>query len=247
MSVGTGPTGPIESARGLFICLEGGEGSGKTSMATRLKAYMEKLGRTVVEVADPGTTVLAQRARSIVLDASIPCNPEQQALLYILARSSLAEEVRQHLAAGRDVIAARWTLSTQVYQGLLGKVGLETISWLTRRFVNLDPDIYILLDASPELALARKRQAVGDAAMAADRFDGRDLTWHNSLRAAYLHVAGVYRYDIVNADKSLNDVETDVITACQCHQCFRERVSCLNCSTGPVVGHTAGLQALAVG
>lgn len=210
---------------GLFICLEGGEGSGKTTIATAVREYLEGLGRNVMEVSDPGSTPLAQRLREIVVDANIPCTPTQQALIYVTARNALAEEICQHLDLGTDVVSGRWTMSTIIYQGVLGGVGLGKVAVLTENFVNLEPDIYILLNATPEIALARKAAAVGQDAMAANRFDGRSLDWHKNIQQEYYRLALNAGYPIIDADQPLEAVKAAVIAVCQTNPKFREMVA----------------------
>ncbi len=219
-----------KQGRGIFICLEGGEGSGKTTMAAVVCQYLTELGRIAREVSDPGSTPLAQRIREIVVDATIPCTPSQQALLYIAARDALADEVTQYLDIGEDVVSGRWTLSTLVYQGALGSVGIDKVDWLTKNFISAEPDIYILLNASPEVALQRKQAAVGDAAMGKDRFDSRSLDWHRDVRNAYYLYAEEHGYPIIDADRPLEEVKQAVIAVCQANPTFRQLMQV--CTTG---------------
>lgn len=201
--------------RPMFICIEGGEGSGKTTMTAAVTAWLTSKGRKVKEVGDPGSTPLAQRLREIVVSKDIPCSPEQQALLYVAARSALGDEVKQMMKDGFDVVCGRWTLSTLVYQGLCGGAGLTKVRQLAEQFIKVNPDIYIVLDATPDLALARKRAAVGDHDFEKDRFDSRGMDWHNRVCDCYAEMARTHEYPIVDADKPLLDVEQAVIAICQ--------------------------------
>lgn len=219
-----------QPTRGLFICLEGGEGVGKTTLVGKLGEYMRQFGRTVREVADPGETVLAKKIRELVLDNSVPCTPSQQTLLYVAARNALAGEIRTYLDAGIDVISGRWTLSTLVYQGKLGEVGSDKVDWLTENFIGLHPDIYILLDVDPVIALTRKADAVGAASMQRDRFDGRDLAWHTAVRNAYVAHAEDNQHAIVDASGPLDTVQNAVIAVCRANTRFRQALS-LICAT----------------
>lgn len=201
--------------RSRFICIEGGEGSGKTTMSAAVTAWLSSLGRKVKEVYDPGSTPLAQKLREIVVSKDIPCTPEQQALLYVAARSALGDEVKSLLDNGYDVVCGRWTLSTLVYQGLCGGAGITKVRLLAEQFVPVNPDIYILLDATPEGAIARKKAAVGTHDFEKDRFDSRGMDWHNRIREGYVEFARSYEYPIVNADKPMREVEQDVIAICK--------------------------------
>lgn len=206
---------PESVDRGVFICLEGGEGSGKTTMTKVVYDYLKSIGREAREVSDPGSTPLAQRVREIVIDAHCPCTPAQQALLYVTARDALANEIRDLLDMGIDVVCGRWTLSTLVYQGELGGVDIDKIRWLTANFIDLNPDIYILLNSTPEIALTRKREAVGDSAIANDRFDSRPIDWHRAVQNAYYGYAEGKGYPVVDADRPLDEVAAAVLAICK--------------------------------
>lgn len=191
-------------------------------MAAVVREYLESRGRAVKEVSDPGSTPLSQRLREIVVDANVPCTPDQQALLYIAARDALADEVSHYLDIGTSVISGRWTMSTLIYQGILGKVGVEKVNWLAQNFVNVDPDIYILLDANPEIAIARKRQSVGEQAIAMDRFDSRPIEWHREIQTHYYMLAMDAGYPIIDANRPLDEVTQAVLSVCQANTRFRE-------------------------
>lgn len=201
--------------RSRFICIEGGEGSGKTTMSAAVTAWLSSLGRKVKKVYDPGSTPLAQKLREIVVSKDIPCTPEQQALLYVAARSALGDEVKSLLDNGYDVVCGRWTLSTLVYQGLCGGAGITKVRLLAEQFVPVNPDIYILLDATPERAIARKRAAAGTHDFEKDRFDSREMDWHNRICQGYVACARAYAYPIVNADKPMLEVAQDIIAICK--------------------------------
>lgn len=198
-----------------FICIEGGEGSGKTAMSAVVTAWLRSCGRKVTEVYDPGSTPLAQKLREIVVGKDIPCTPEQQALLYVAARSALADEIKQLLASGHDVVCGRWTLSTMIYQGICGEVGVGKVNLLTEEFIHVNPDIYIVLDATPEIAIARKKADVGEDNLAKDRFDSRDMNWHYQIRDSYTQLARKNNYPVVNADQPLVVVAGAVVAICR--------------------------------
>ena len=202
-------------SRGLFIVLEGGEGTGKTTIANWLTVRLGHHRRTAEEVADPGTSVLGLKLRELVKDKDIPMSPEQQMVLYTAARMSLAEEIEMKLAAGTDVVSGRWVLSTRVYQGIMGHIPMAQIDAMHSMYVKLNPDVCILLDCPAELGLARKQQDAGVGAMQQDRWDSKDVAWHTQLRAAYQYVAEQAGYPIVDASQMLPKVQADVIDACK--------------------------------
>lgn len=203
--------------RGIFICFEGGEGSGKTTMAHKIADRLRSFGHTVEEVADPGSTPFAQKMRELLLDKSFPCDPEQQALLYTAARRSLAEEIKIKLNQGVHVITGRWVWSTLVYQCFVQGVDPFTIEQLHDRFVTLHPDIYVLLDIDPAIALARKLAQKGSKEeIAKDRFESMDLPFHEKIREAYISVATQSNSPIVDTGQfNLEEAGEHVERLCQ--------------------------------
>ena len=207
-------------SRGLFIVLEGGEGTGKTTVANWLTARLTHHQRKAEEVADPGTSVLGLKLRELVKDKDIPMTPAQQMVLYTAARMSLVGEIEEKLAAGIDVVSGRWVLSTQVYQGVMGHIPVAQINSMHAMYVKLNPDICILLDCPPEVGLARKQQDDGVGAMMQDRWDSQDVSWHVQLRAAYRNLAEQAGYPIVDSSRMLDKVQDDVIEACKKNERF---------------------------
>lgn len=192
--------------RGRFICLEGGEGVGKTTMLPLLQATLyAQLNVPVEIVADPGTTPLGLALRKIVIDKDMPCDPESLALLYIIARRSLAEYVKSKLDQGTWVLSGRWSVSTWIYQGLNGAVGYSRAKAWCNELVSVDPDLYCILDVNPQVALDRKK-AADPAGVAADRYDSRGMDWHKKQRDTYLMIAGEFKFPIIDTSVDVPQV-----------------------------------------
>ncbi len=144
--------------RGSFIVLEGADGCGKSTQAAGLVARLTESGRDVLHVRDPGSTAVAEAVRRLLLDpATGAVGVRTETLLYMAARAQLADEVvRPALARGTIVISERWTLSTEVYQGLAGGLGVEPV----RRLADLaeggtTPDLTLVLDIDLGVGLSR--------------------------------------------------------------------------------------------
>ena len=100
--------------KGLFITLEGPDGSGKTTQAKRLKAYLETKGREVVLTREPGGTGLAETLRSLALSPEITMSKRVESLLHVAARADHVDKViRPALEAGKVVICDRFSDSTK--------------------------------------------------------------------------------------------------------------------------------------
>ena len=105
-------------SRGVFITLEGGDGSGKTTQAELLREWLSGEGRTVLRTREPGGTEVGVEIREIVLHHRGDISPRAEALLYAADRAHhVATVVRPALARGAIVVSDRYVDSSLAYQG----------------------------------------------------------------------------------------------------------------------------------
>jgi dTMP kinase len=182
--------------KGLFITFEGGEGSGKSTQARLLAADLRARGLDVLATREPGGSPFAETVRSLILDPVTPSHtPLAEALLFCAARADhLAATIRPALAGGRHVIADRFSDSTRVYQCHAGGLPRADFDLLERLVVGeTRPDLTFILDLPAPVGLARaarRRSAIADAeADATDRFERRDLGFHETLRQGFAEIA----------------------------------------------------------
>jgi dTMP kinase len=146
--------------RGLFITLEGLDGSGKTTQIKRLAAWMQKRGLDPILTRQPGGTATGDRIRALLLDSgSTPLAPmTEMALMFADRAQAIAEVIEPALASGRVVVCDRFTDSTEAYQGGGRQLGSERVLELHRLVCgNLQPDLTLLLLPPLESSLARAR------------------------------------------------------------------------------------------
>lgn len=178
-----------DTASGRFLTLEGGEGTGKSTLAKALGQRLEALGLTVVITREPGGTPLAEAARSLLLHPPEggAWTPLSEALLVNAARKDhVVKRIRPALQTGHWVICDRFADSTRVYQGLAGDVAMETLLTIERDVLGPTvPDRTLVLDAPLDLALARRTVRGG----ASDTFEARPAAFHEAVRQAFLQVA----------------------------------------------------------
>lgn len=185
MSVGQGAG---DAPRGRFIVVEGVEGSGKTTQAGLLQAFLREARMEVVATREPGGTRVGERIRRLLLHGGdVPVPDETELLLILAARSAFVREVVEPaLARGAWVVSERFDLSTFAYQGYGRGIDLRRIEPLNRVATSgLAPDLYIVLDVPAEEGLARQKlQGKGD-----DRFESAGTGFHRSVRRGYVELA----------------------------------------------------------
>ena len=197
---------------GLFITLEGGDGSGKSTQSALLVSWLEAQGRTVVVSREPGGTDLGLELREIVLHRRGEIAPRAEALIYAADRAhNIATKVRPALERGDIVVQDRYLDSSVAYQGagrVLGADEVRDVSlWATE---GLLPDLTILLD------LHEGRDRLADRTKY-DRLEAAGDDFHDRVREAYLELAAAepQRFLVLDAR---DDIESIAAT-------IRERVS----------------------
>lgn len=195
-------------AKGIFITMEGTDGSGKTTQLTFLREYLEQLGREVVVTREPGGTPIGEKLREILLD---PVNgamgDRTEVLLYAAARAQHVDErIRPALERGAVVLSDRFTDSSVAYQGYgreLGSVVGEVNAFATD---GLKPDITFFLALPP--SEGRKRMAARDF----DRIEQEQLSFHERVYAGYLAAAAEEpeRIRVIDASKSIEEVREEI-------------------------------------
>jgi dTMP kinase len=196
--------------KGLFVTIEGPEGSGKTVVARRLAAELTARGRVVRLTREPGGTRLGERVREILLGrADLGIGPRADALLFNAARAQLVQEViSPALQAGEVVVCARFVDSTLAYQGYGAGLPVGELRALASVATGgLEPDLTILLDVDPETGIRRK------TAEARNRFETFDLAFHRRVREGFLELAREEpgRWRVVDSTRHIDRVFGDVL------------------------------------
>ncbi len=187
----------------MFLSLDGGDGTGKSTQCRLLAEWLREQGHKVVTCRDPGTTPLGESVRNLVLDRhDLNIHRRSEMLLYMAARAQLVEEViRPALAAGRTVLADRYLLANVVYQGYGGGLEVDTL-WQVGRVAtgNLMPELTIVLDVPAHVAAKR---LTGEP----DRMERQGLAFHARVREGFLAEAARRPGEIVVVDASADVVK----------------------------------------
>lgn len=175
-------------ARGLFITLEGGEGSGKSTQAKRLGARLESDGHAVVLTREPGGSPGAEAIRALLVtgDADRWDGLTEALLLFAARRDHVERTIRPALDAGKVVISDRFADSTMAYQGYGHDLGRETVERLYELTLgDFKPDLTVILDLPVEEGLKRAAARGGSE----QRFEDMERTFHHRLRDGFLDIA----------------------------------------------------------
>lgn len=193
---------------GLFITLEGGEGSGKSTHAALLGQRLERAGHEVVITREPGGSPDAEVIRGLLLGGEPDrWSPVAETLLNYAAREHhLKVTIRPALARGAAVVCDRFMDSTTAYQGYAGGVDLALLAALERAVVgDLRPQLTVIFDVDPVLGLERARHRDPGKA---DRFERMDVDFHRRLREGFLAIARrePERCVVIDASQPKDDV-----------------------------------------
>lgn len=208
--------------RGLFITLEGLDGSGKTTQIKRLAQWLERHGHQVVQVRQPGGTETGDCIRAILLDSrSTHLAPmTEMALMFADRAQAIAEVIQPALDAGKIVLCDRFTDSTEAYQGGGREIGSAAVLELHRIIcANLQPDMTLLLlpGFQASLARARRRNTHAESQSGADegRFEAEQDAFYLRVWHAYRKIAArePERVVLIEGDLTVDEVHEQIVEA----------------------------------
>ena len=206
--------------RGLFITLEGLDGSGKTTQIKRLAGWLARRGQQPVVLRQPGGTATGDRIRALLLDSrSNSVAPmTEMALMFADRAQAIAEIIEPALGAGKIVLCDRFTDSTEAYQGGGRQLGSEIVLDLHRLVCkNLKPDITLLLLPGFEASLARARRR-NDRVESADgtnegRFEAEADGFFRRVWEKYHEIAArePQRVVLISGDLTIEEVHEQLV------------------------------------
>lgn len=197
-----------------FIVLEGGEGSGKSSLLIALK---EALGDAVVTTREPGGSPYAEVIRTATLKNPLAKTAPAETTLCLMfaARFDNTQNmIMPTLKEGKPVIADRFDGSSYAYQICAqSNGGLEPIFWALRERLAVTPDLYVFFDVTPEEGLrraSRRNQSLLEGKQY-DHFDDREVDFHKNVRAGYMKFFEKVPHKIIDANRPLGVVKKEFI------------------------------------
>ena len=172
--------------KGLFIVMEGPDGSGKTTQINLLEQYLKEAGYECLITREPGGTVIGEEVREFILNPEYKeMSPVTEMLLYAASRAQLVHEViGPALEAGRIVISDRFVDSSIVYQGIARNLGISTVAAVNAPGIGIyRPDGIFFIDLSEAEGIRRKKNQ-----KKLDRMEQESIDFHHLVSEGYRKV-----------------------------------------------------------
>lgn len=197
---------------GLFITLEGPEGSGKTTQIRLVTEWLSDQGLDVLTTREPGGTRIGEAIREVLLSpAHTEMCAEAEILLFSAARAQIVRETLQpHLARGGVVLCDRFADSTLAYQGYGRLLDLDMLRQITLFATGgLVPALTICLDLPVAEGLRRKQG--GDQAEW-NRMERERLDFQERVRRGFLALAAAepQRWLVLDALREREVIQTEI-------------------------------------
>lgn len=184
------------AGKGVFITLEGGEGTGKSTQARLLEIALKRMGADFIMTREPGGTDQAERIRNLLIQRnSGHFDPMTEALLLFAARREhLVNKIWPALEKGQWVVSDRFADSTRAFQGYGMGLDQGVIESLYQTVAGqFNPDVTFIFDIDPEIGLKRslkQLQVTPDKTESTeDRYERMGLAFHQRLRKGFLDIA----------------------------------------------------------
>jgi len=183
-------------SKGIFVTLEGPDGSGKSTQIEYLKEYFQNHGIQCVFTREPGGTDIGEKLRDIILDKdNNEMSDMTEALLYAASRAQhVSELIKPSLDAGKAVICDRYVDSSIAYQGYGRGLG-ESVQKINEYAIfGCMPDITFLIEIDPKVG--KHRIKAGEQ----DRLEREKLQFHDRVYEGYKEMAKLHPERIVPVD-----------------------------------------------
>lgn len=197
---------------GFLLSFEGSEGCGKSTQIRLLRERLEKAGRKVEVLREPGGTEVGESIRHLLQHAKEGhgMTAESELLLFAASRAQIVrEKIRPLLASGAFVILDRFLDSTTVYQGHARGLPLESVRAINAFAIGGTlPHLTIVLDMDTQTAWQR----IHATGRELDRMESQPPAFFEKVRQGYLDIASAEpeRIVVVDASREASQVHDDI-------------------------------------
>ena len=196
--------------KGIFITLEGPDGSGKSTQVENIKEFFTKAGRDVVVSREPGGTPISEKLRGIVLDEDhSEMDDVTEMFIYAAARAQhVAEKIKPALESGAVVVCDRFLDSSIAYQGYGRGLGDQVEEVNRYATSGLEPNVTFFMDLDPEIGRSRIGKDVRD------RLEQQKMDFHYRVYEGYKALAAKYPERIMRIDaaKTIDEIKAEIET-----------------------------------
>jgi dTMP kinase len=199
----------VNRRKGRFIVLEGLDKSGKSTQARLLVEALRSAGHQVLHTREPGGSPVAESLRQVLLNPDLHIQPLTELFLYAASRAQhTAETIRPALDAGQVVLCERYTLSTDVYQGLARGLGLRVTRTVNAAATaGLRPDLTIVLDVPVGEFDKRDRER------SLDRLERENSDFRRKIMAGYRRLARqAPKTALIDGQRPVAEIQADIMT-----------------------------------
>ncbi|MGN0466117.1 MAG: dTMP kinase [Lachnospiraceae bacterium] len=201
--------------KGIFISIEGADGSGKTTQIQMLKKYFEEKGFDVIVTREPGGTKISEQIRSIILDKThTNMSYITEMLLYAAARAQLVEQIiAPAKKEGKIIISDRFIDSSAVYQGIARGLGTKMVYDVNQYAIAAcEPDITFLLDIDATEGIGRKKNQKN-----LDRMEQETIDFHQMVADGYRRLAKEHteRIHMIDASQTIEKIQEEILRKLQ--------------------------------
>ena len=191
---------------GIFITLEGPDGSGKSTIMKLISNYFNDKNIDFITTREPGGTEIGEKIRNIILDkGNKNMAAETEALLYAASRGQhVHQKILPALKTGKVVLCERFILSSLAYQGIGRNLGIEKVKMINDFAIKgLTPHLTLFFHVNPVVTLNRKTRKKGG-----DRLEREGSKFHKEVYEGYMELLKMYpeNIQIIDASKSVEEV-----------------------------------------
>ena len=196
----------------MFVTFEGGEGSGKTTVISKIKEILMNEGFDVITTREPGGSKIAEKIRTLLLDKNnIELTPHTEALLFAASRAQhLDEVVIPALKKQQIILCDRYLDSSIAYQAFGRNLGIDFINKINSYALEYTPELTFYLELDPTIGQTRVKT---NRAHKVDRLDLEVTTFHQQVAKGYQYIAqnDPNRVKVINANRNPEIITDEII------------------------------------
>ena len=194
--------------KGLFLTIEGPDGSGKSTQIGFITEVLQSRGYETVLTREPGGTQIGEKICDIILDKeNREMDSMTETMLYAASRAQhVAQIIKPALEAGKAVICDRFVDSSIAYQGYGRKLG-DSVTYINEyAIMGCVPDITFLMKIPPDRSMDRITSG------SRDRLELEKMEFHRRVYEGYMELEKLYpaRITGIDAGRSIEEIKEEI-------------------------------------